>query len=270
MDNISCPHCGKKYTVPTSSDGRRTQCRVCGHYFRVQLLRNEPFAKPSLLIDEETSSLVAVIEERKEAEDRLTQINSPFPVRNTPAGRKERTLRPWSVITGLVLVAGLTTLVITFYHEESAKESPGRSVVMEKQSVVKLTGDQSIPKKRDSSDSTDAATDQETAKEKLRLALESWQFGDDKESFKKMHPEIVTFSNLGAVRDYQPYTPKLQRFEIISGRRTKKIKYPTLIVYEFNVIHTFESKAGMEIKKSHVYEVCTEKGKEWDIFSKLE
>jgi hypothetical protein len=71
------------------------------------------------------------------------------------------------------------------------------------------------------------------------------------------------------VTEYLPYTPKLQRFEITSGRRTTNQKYPTLIVYEFNVIHIFEGKAGTEIKKSHVYDVYTDEGKKWYINAKL-
>ena len=130
-------------------------------------------------------------------------------------------------------------------------------------------GEQSRLLERDSSDPPTHATDQETAKEKLRLALESWQFGDSEESLKKKHPEISFFSNFGAVTEYMPYTPKLQRFEITSGRPSKNPKFPTLTVYEFNVIHTFESKAGTDVKKGHIYDVSTEKGKTWDVNAKM-
>jgi hypothetical protein len=127
---------------------------------------------------------------------------------------------------------------------------------------------QEPPPKNDTSLSSGPTVDQATAKEKLRLALESWQFGDNERSLKKAHPEIDSFSNLGAITDYMPYTPKLQRFEITSGRRTTNANFPTLIVYEFNVIHTFERNTGAE-KKSHVYEVYTDKGEKWSINAKL-
>jgi hypothetical protein len=114
-----------------------------------------------------------------------------------------------------------------------------------------------------------ATTDEGTAKEKLRIALESWQFGDSEESLKQKHPEIDRFSNFGAIMEYVPYKPKLQRFEITSGRSFAKNDAPSLKFYEFNVIHTFESKAGTEIKRGHVYEIFTSDGKKWSINANL-
>lgn len=124
----------------------------------------------------------------------------------------------------------------------------------------------------DSPTSAKAATDAEdegTAKEKLIIALESWQFGDSVESLKQKHPEIGSFSYFGVIVDYIPDKPKLQKFEITSGRSTTKKDASSLKFFEFNVIHTFESRAGTEIKKSHVYELYTSGDKKWNINARL-
>jgi hypothetical protein len=132
----------------------------------------------------------------------------------------------------------------------------------------KPTGEQPTSPGIGPSASSTATSDEGTANEKLRLALESWQFGDSEEALKKKHPEIGRFSNFSAVTDYFPNTPKLQKFEITAGRRVTNSQPPTVSVFQFNVIHTFESKTGTELKRSHVYEVSAD-GKRWFIYAKL-
>ena len=75
------------------------------------------------------------------------------------------------------------------------------------------------------------------AKAKLKLALDSWVFGDTLEKFQKDHPDIMVGVRLHSL-------DKLTRYEIGAGRE----KSPTS--FEFAVTHVFESKAGTDIKHS--------------------
>ena len=75
------------------------------------------------------------------------------------------------------------------------------------------------------------------AKEKLKLALDSWVFGDTLEKFHKDHPDIRVGVRLHSL-------DKLTRYDIGTGRE----RSPTS--YEFTVTHVFESRAGTDIKRS--------------------
>ena len=85
------------------------------------------------------------------------------------------------------------------------------------------------------------------ARAKLRLALDSWVFGDSITRFEAAHPDI----HFG---DYDwVLTKVLQRYEMGAAR-------PYGSGYEISVILTFESQAGTEIRRTAKYTVLPPAG----------
>ncbi len=95
----------------------------------------------------------------------------------------------------------------------------------------------------------DAVPDESEAKEKLKTVLDSWVFGDSREKLKADHPGI-NFIDLAYTFD----RPVLQKYDIASGR--KDPKHPDAgTAFEFPVVLTLQSRAGIEIKKQHIFSV---------------
>lgn len=109
------------------------------------------------------------------------------------------------------------------------------------------------PKGSDAKAPTGEVTEAQ-AKDKLKIALDSWVFGDSREKFEKDHPDI--YFQPSKTRDlYKPL-----RYEVQAARKSGKA------AYEFSVLLEFQSKAGTEIKETVKYEVDAHgTGGKWDI-----
>jgi hypothetical protein len=102
--------------------------------------------------------------------------------------------------------------------------------------------------------------DQATSKEKLKIALDSWIFGDEPAGFREKHPD-VTFLNTG----YDLTPPVLQKYEIGEGRRREDTTGGGVQGYEFPVVLTLEGQGGSSVTKREVYSVRTQDNREWTV-----
>jgi hypothetical protein len=80
-------------------------------------------------------------------------------------------------------------------------------------------------------------TEEDLAREKLKMALDSWVFGDDGATFEKDHPEVKFLDSK---------LDKLMKYELGAGRKFQG-------GHEFAVVLIFEGKTGREIKESRSY-----------------
>lgn len=95
----------------------------------------------------------------------------------------------------------------------------------------------------------------------LKLALDSWTFGDSREKFEQANPTI----DFGDVSRWYDDTGELLRYEILNGRATQDAHNE--IICETNVNLTFSGANGQEIKKGRRYKILKMKqpinGKIW-------
>jgi len=100
-----------------------------------------------------------------------------------------------------------------------------------------------------------SANEADVAKEKLKAALDAWNFGDSLEKFNASHADIEV-ADMEQVGE-----PVLLRYEIGASRFDG--------THNFVVTLVFQSKGGTEIKKSVVYNVFppNPKKKKWFIMS---
>lgn len=104
----------------------------------------------------------------------------------------------------------------------------------------------------------------ELAREKLKIALDSWSFGDNFQKFEADHPDIE-FMDLKTA--FSNTYPKISSYEIKNSRPREFDKKPG---FEFMVILHVNSSSGMEIKVDRSYIVYHQPEKEnvplkWDI-----
>ncbi len=106
-------------------------------------------------------------------------------------------------------------------------------------------------------------TRQELAEAKLRIALDSWAFGDSYEEFEGNHPDVMVFE-----LDWRAHRYTLIGYEVGQSRIegfTKDDGTPSSMVV-FAVTLTYTNMAGQEVKRKKQYNVYDPDGdEEWQI-----
>ena len=109
----------------------------------------------------------------------------------------------------------------------------------------------------------------------LKASLDSWVFGDSKETWKQTHPDVAVFDERGSIRpfglDHDHLRPvgsfprvKLLKYEIGMSRGGEKKPGVDYVSYEFVVTLHAQDSQGNDIKRNQNYSVSRLK-KRWTI-----
>ena len=138
-------------------------------------------------------------------------------------------------------------------------------------SLLGCSKESSVPVvKSQPSQETKEKTGEAQAKEKLKVALDSWTFGDTIEKFEKDHPEIILHDERLQILPFGLNAPvKLIRYEIGAGRSAKNITEKYESTYEFAVAMTVQNAKVGEAAKSITYKVGKFKDGKWAVLGDL-
>lgn len=105
------------------------------------------------------------------------------------------------------------------------------------------------------------------AREKLKMALDSWTFGDEIKAFEKDHPHIKLIDERIHILPFGLDRPvKLIRYEIGAVRKAKNITDKYEFEYEFAVAMTVQNANVGAAPRSGTYQVGKLKDGKWVVF----
>ncbi|MBY0514902.1 MAG: hypothetical protein K2P78_13425 [Gemmataceae bacterium] len=106
------------------------------------------------------------------------------------------------------------------------------------------------------------------AREKLKIGLDSWTFGDTREKWTKDHPDISMLDERWSIRPFEmPQPVKLLKYEIGAGRAEKDEKGNSR--YEFAVVLNLSGPTGAEFKRNVTYMVSKMPDGKWFVIGKV-
>ena len=248
---IICPssECKTKLRAPDQAAGKKLKCPKCG----------APITVPE-------NGAVRKAQEVEQA--KVVQQHDPFAGigenQQEEEGVSSRTRRKQGspvmllVALGAVLVIVPAVAGVIWWSLRNSEKEPQQLVEGPADTKTSDPVPKSVPKANPPAETRPIekklppgiSEDEDEAKAKLKIALDSLVFGDSFEKFKKDHPNINFFE---LDRLYV-----LLRYEITAARKTKDN------CYEFAVILVFKSEAGTEIRKNKRYEVAKYTGG-WNI-----
>lgn len=154
--------------------------------------------------------------------------------RTSPRGTR------WFIWAEAVLVVVITFILTGCGSEPSAK-SPGNANKGDAKSNVP-NGKAQV-----------GGMTEDQAREKLKVALDSWVFGDDDTKLKRDHPEIK-FLDTDFIQGH-----KLLKYDLGAGRTFE------MAGFEFAVALSFASTAGTEIKETRPFWISKDEAGKWVI-----
>jgi predicted Zn finger-like uncharacterized protein len=246
---IACPSCSGKFKAPDNAAGRTVKCPKCGSTIDVPDALSE--------LDDLPTKSQGKRPARSRTASEVDESGSSGNDGPTPGGKPHRTARALAIGGVGVLVLILIGIAILAFGRRDTKNHPGDDPRPAAQANGPSgNGGTQVPEKaaKQGGGGTNASSSrptEEEARSKLKLALNSWVFGDSPEKFRTDHPTIRLGVRLHGL-------DKLARYDIGAARQTA-------LGYEFAVTHVFENKAGQEIRRSGKVAVARFEGDQWFI-----